>query len=67
MIYQLCLIYLNSLREERYVTFFIAKKVTKKSSRSKNSLSGSVFILVVWFAFSLILVSFSVSFICCFL
>ena len=31
------------MHEGRLVTFFIAKKVTKKSSRSKNSLIGPVF------------------------
>ena len=36
-----------------------------KSSRSKNSLIGPVFFLTTWFSFSLVLVSFSVSFMWC--
>jgi len=40
-----------------YVTFFIAKKVTKKSSRSKNSLNHSSICFVFWLAASLVPVS----------
>ena len=44
---------LISLHEEPNDTFFIAKKVSKKSSASKNSLLGSIIRLAFWFAFSL--------------
>jgi len=45
-----------------HVTFFIDKKVTKKSSRAKNSLIHLCFCLVFWFACSPVLISRSVSF-----
>jgi hypothetical protein len=48
---------LVSLHEELIVTFFIAKKVTKKSSRSKNSPFDSSNILFSWYAVSPISIS----------
>jgi hypothetical protein len=39
-----------SLHEELFVTFFIEKKVTKKSSRSKNSLGFPITCFPSWYA-----------------